>query len=198
MPQMKFVDIHTHRPTMLHIEPSGVGIHPWDAGCEVPESFGDRLAEAQLIGEIGLDFACPVPRDRQTEVFRMQLKIAAATGKPVLLHCVRAFEPTMSILAEYALKAVIFHGFIGSEQQAMQAVGRGYCLSFGARCIHSPKTVRALLAVPLTNLFLETDDDRMSIEEMYNFAADVKELSVGELQHAILNNYQRIFNDDEQ
>ena len=27
----RYIDIHTHHPTLSHIEPQGVGVHPWDA-----------------------------------------------------------------------------------------------------------------------------------------------------------------------
>ena len=190
---MRFVNIHTHHPTGLHIEPASAGIHPWDAGMAVDETMLDSIAQAAIIGETGLDFICGVPRQRQEDILRMQLQLAEKSGKPVILHCVKAFEPMMKILDGYMLQSVIFHGFIGSEQQARQAVGKGYFLSFGDRTFRSPKTVGALRCTPLQNLFLETDDAPVAIEEVYRKAANVKELTINELQDAILDNYQRIF-----
>lgn len=195
---MQFVNIHTHRPTLRHIEPSSAGVHPWDADRLNPEEFIGQMEQAEAIGETGLDFACAVPRHTQTTVFRKQLEIAATMNKPVILHCVRAFEPIMRILSDYPLPAVVFHGFIGSEQQARQAIAKGYMLSFGLRSFRSPKTVRALQATQLQNLFLETDDDPIGIEDVYAMAAELKGLTISELQTAILENYKRIFNCDEQ
>ena len=54
---------------------------------------------------------------------REQLDLAERTGLPVVLHCVRAFEPLMKELQGRRLKAVIFHGFIGSPQQLSTAPG---------------------------------------------------------------------------
>ena len=48
----RYIDIHTHRPTALHIEPQVVGIHPWMAE---KEAFDEAIFDnAVAIGEIGL------------------------------------------------------------------------------------------------------------------------------------------------
>ena len=190
---MRFVNIHTHRPTGLHTEPSFSGIHPWDAAQASAADADGYAADADFVGEIGLDYACNTPRDIQESVFRRQLAAAAGAQKPVVLHCVRAFGPAIKILADYRLRAVIFHGFIGSEQQARQALARGYYLSFGRRTFDSPKTLYALKATPLTQLFLETDDDEIPIEEIYRLAAEARGETVAELQEAISGNYEQIF-----
>ena len=188
-----YVDIHTHRPTGLHIEPSAAGIHPWEAGSGDIDGVLRQLREVQAAGEIGLDFLRGPSREKQEEVLRMQLAAAERLGRPVVLHCVRAFEPMMKILGDYTLRAVIFHGFTGSPEQARRAVQRGYLLSFGLRSLRSPKTVEALRQTPVENIFAETDDDPAPIEEAYVRIAEVKELTIGELQAALLKNYDQIF-----
>ena len=203
------VNIHTHRPTGCGIELRTAGVHPWEAGNNAAEAIG-RLAErlcgrgpgpcetlrseaVQAIGETGLDFACAVPREAQFNALRAQLALARQAGMPVVLHCVRAFEPLMRELAECEPRAVIFHGFIGSPEQARQALRRGYYLSFGERAFASPKTLRALREVPLGQLFFETDDDEVTIGEIYARAAAVLGLPEEVLQRATLENYERLF-----
>lgn len=187
----RYIDIHTHRPTLCHVEPQAVGIHPWQAEKErfLPSIFEGAVA----IGEIGLDFACDVNREAQQQLFREQLREAERLGVPVILHCVKAFEPMMKMLAEWRLRAVIFHGFIGSVQQAKRAVERGYFLSFGEGAFRSPKTVEAMRMIPLTHLFAETDEGDCPIEEVYRRIAEVRGASVEELQRQIEENYKRIF-----
>ena len=188
----RLIDIHTHFPTGRHIEPQGVGIHPWRAADEaLPRK--EKYAAADLVGEIGLDFACDVERSKQEEVFRAQLSIAEELQKPIVLHCVRAFEPTMKILAEYDLRAVIFHGFIGSVQQAERAIEKGYFLSFGANTSRSPKTIEALRNTPLDKIFVESDESKKNIEEIYSEIATLKGCKQGLLEQAILENYNNIF-----
>lgn len=157
------------------------------------EIVGEGAAEVQAIGETGLDFACPVPREAQFAALRAQLDLARRTGRPVVLHCVRAFEPLMRELAACEPRAVIFHGFIGSPEQAQQALRRGYYLAFGERTFASSKTLRALCETPLGQLFFETDAAGVTIEEIYARAAEALGRPVEELQRATLENYKRLF-----
>ena len=188
----RFIDIHTHHPTLRHIEPQAVGIHPWMVEKVV---FDAKIFEGAIaVGEIGLDFARDVDKDVQEEVFRLQLTEAEKRNLPVILHCVRAFEPMMKILAEYTLRAVIFHGFIGSVQQAKRATDKGYYLSFGPATFRSPKTIAALRETPANRLFAETDDSLGMIENIYSQIAQIRAISVEKLQEIIENNYKNIFN----
>ena len=206
---LPYVNIHTHRPTGRGIELRTAGLHPREAGeatvgavgalAERLCGCGPELCETlrpdavQAVGETGLDFACAVPREAQFNALRAQLALARQAGMPVVLHCVRAFEPLMRELAECEPRAVIFHGFIGSPEQARQALRRGYYLSFGERAFASPKTLRALREVPLGQLFFETDDDEVTIGEIYDRAAAVLGLPEEVLQRATLENYERLF-----
>lgn len=198
---LPYVNIHTHRPTGRGIELRTAGLHPREAGEATVGAVGalaERLCGGasdaiQAVGETGLDFACPVPREAQFNALRAQLALARQAGMPVVLHCVRAFEPLMRELAECEPRAVIFHGFIGSPEQARQALRRGYYLSFGERAFASPKTLRALREVPLGQLFFETDDDEVTIGEIYDRAAAVLGLPEEVLQRATLDNYERLF-----
>lgn len=146
-------------------------------------------APVQAIGEIGLDYARDADRERQRQIFRAQLRIAERRELPVIVHCVKAFEDAMRILSEFSLPAVIFHGFIGSTVQAQRAVERGYFLSFGMRGFASPRTVEAMRNIPLTHIFLETDDDPTPIKEVYRRAAETLEISVHKLTEQMRKNY---------
>lgn len=188
-----YVDIHTHRPTDHAVGISTAGVHPWRVLEEHAGSLLPLFPKVQAIGEIGLDHAVDIDPKRQLDVFREQLHIACELGKPVVLHCVRAFEEIMKELAACEPRAVIFHGFIGSVEQAQRALSKGYYLSFGERTFASPKTVEALRATPPSRLFFETDDSTTPIEEIYARAAAVLGADVEELKRATCENYERIF-----
>ncbi len=187
-----YIDIHTHHPTLRHTEPMAVGIHPWEAENKLPSS--DMFDGAIAIGEIGLDFVREVDHERQIEIFRMQLAEAERRNLPVILHCVRAFEPMMKILSEYTLRAVIFHGFVGSMQQAQRAIKSGYYLSFGPLSFRSSKSILAMREISLERLFAETDDSEESIENVYLRIARERGIEVEYLQQIIEENYNKIFN----
>ena len=209
-----FCDIHTHGNACCGLRlrsysftdadfdsrvsqmPYSVGVHPWHADEKRAGEWIALLASepAAAIGEIGLDYACRTDRDIQRDVFVRQLDIARKRRLAVVLHVVRAFEPVMDILKGYDdLPSVVLHGFIGSPEQARQALAKGYFLSFGERAFASPKTLAALRETPLSQLFLETDDSPVPIEEIYARAAEARGVPTEVLQRATLANYERIF-----
>lgn len=185
------IDIHTHRPTEA-VTIRTVGVHPWHAAeCSLPSA--EAIEAADAVGEIGLDKACGVDFEMQRALFIKQLELAERFEKPVVLHCVRAFEEVMTLLERHTLRAVLFHGFIGSREQASRAVKKGYYLSFGARTGGSNKTIEALRETPLERLFVETDEAETTIEAMYLTIARLRGMEVEKLEQATAENYKRIF-----
>lgn len=188
-----FVNIHTHRPTDRETSITVAGIHPWDAEHRDVAETEAAIGRIEAIGEIGLDYACKVDRKVQQRVFEEQLELARRHGLPVVLHCVKAFEPVMKTLAKYRLKAVIFHGFIGSREQMRQAVEAGYCISFGKRAFASPKTMEAMREIPKERMFLETDESPTDIAEIYRRTAEITGIDTETLKRIITENYNGIF-----
>ena len=163
------LDIHTHNAQTHAQTISTAGIHPWHAQLGDLSEVEQLAPSVDAIGEIGLDYACEV------------------------LHCVRAFEDIMKIIGGHQLEAVIFHGFIGSVEQAQRAIKQGYYLSFGDRSFRSHKTIEALRSTPLSHIFVESDESTMPIEEIYSKIAELRGIEVGELLKATEANFKRIF-----
>ncbi|MFI3317601.1 MAG: TatD family hydrolase [Rikenellaceae bacterium] len=186
-----FIDIHTHH----EVNPDSTltirceGVHPWLADrLSAPILYSDDI---DAIGEIGLDYACNADRAAQRAAFLDGLNEAQSRSLAVVIHSVRSFEDVMLTLKERpTLPAVIFHGFIGSAQQARRAIDSGYYLSFGERTFSSPKTIAALKITPTDQLFLETDNGAMPIEEIYRHAEQIRG---EELRERLFNNYIRLF-----
>ena len=192
------LDIHTHNAQTHAQTIETAGIHPWHAPFGDLSEVTRRAPEVNAIGEIGLDYACDVPREIQMEVFRAQLAIAERFEKHVVLHCVRAFEDIIKEVEKHHLKGVIFHGFIGSKEQAQRAVKQGFYLSFGERAFRSPKTIEAMLSTPLSNLFIETDESSTPIEKIYTKIAELRGISVAKLMQATENNLKRLLNKNDE
>lgn len=191
--ESEYVNLHTHRPAGRGIEPTFLGIHPWDAEEADTAAVERRLGEVQAVGEIGLDYLRGPERELQRRVFRAQLALAETRRMPVVIHCVKALDDVLRELEGRKLPAVIFHGFTGSREQAQRVLARGCYLSFGHRTFSSPKTTAALRGTPLDRLFLETDDDPTPIEEIYRRAAETLGIAEEELRRATTQNYERIF-----
>lgn len=188
----KYIDIHTHNPREDVLSPTMAGIHPWQAeeGAKLPD-----FSNCDIVGETGLDYACEEDRDRQKELFLRHLAKAQQLGKPVVLHVVRALNDTLSILSEFKeIKGVVFHGFIGSKEQAAECIKRGYYLSFGERSLRSPKTREVIAKMPQNLLFCETDDNTsVAIEEIYRSVAEIRGTTPEELLRTIEDNYKNLF-----
>ena len=192
----KYIDIHTHNPREDVLSPTMAGIHPWLAenAMELPD-----FSQCDIIGETGLDYACEVDREAQKRLFREHLEAAIKANKPIVLHAVRAVDDILNILKDYsALRGVIFHGFIGSWQQAERCIERGYYLSFGARSLQSPKTREVIAKMPQNLLFCETDaeHDKGNIEEVYREVAELRGVDIEGLITSIEENYNTIFRNE--
>lgn len=190
----RLVNIHTHHPTGAAIEPTFAGIHPRQVeSCMTVAEILPAIEAAEMVGEIGLDYLAPTDRELQLRLLHEQLALASRLGKPVILHCVKAFEPVMLELVRHELRAVIFHGFIGSPEQASRALRRGYYLSFGERTFRSPRTIEALRHTPAERIFAETDESTLPIDEIYRRIARAKEMEPEALRCRLWLNYQEIF-----
>src|SRR5688572_18550107 len=83
---------------------ASVGAHPHDAAkwtAECAPALRDRMGHPRVValGEIGLDYHYDfAPRDVQQRVFAEQMEIAAAAGKPILIHTREAWDDTFTLI----------------------------------------------------------------------------------------------------
>lgn len=211
-----FINIHTHRPpsqdewciqnvhenfsstnTLFHYS---IGLHPWYISQDsFPHEFelvsiAIKKEEILAIGECGLDRVCETPFAFQKLVFIEHIKLANETAKPLIIHCVRAHREIIEILKENAINVpVIFHGFNNNETIAKSLLEEGYYLSLGA-AIFNPSLQYTFAKIPIEKIFLETDDSPRSIQEIYQQAAVLKNISLEQLHLQIHKNYRQVFN----
>ncbi len=153
-----------------------VGVHPHDAKEVTADTLTQIKQLAQdinvvAIGETGLDFHYNFSKQPdQLRVFAAQLKLAAESNLPVVVHSRNAFDETMDVLDRYGsrLRSVVFHCFSGSPEQAKQVLERGYYISCTGVVTfkNAEQARRAAKLVPLERLMLETDCPYMSPEPM--------------------------------
>jgi TatD DNase family protein len=141
------------------------GVHPHEARKATAETFADlrklaRHPKVLAIGEIGLDYHYDFsPRDVQRAVFLEQIRVAAETGKPIVIHTREAWADTLELLRGHWTGRGIMHCFTGDAAQAREALDLGFHLSFGG-VLTFPKaeTVReAARITPEDRLLVETD-----------------------------------------
>ncbi len=150
------------------------GIHPHEAG-RVDD--GEIRAVAALwrdpavvaAGEMGLDYHYDFsPRDVQQRVFRMQLDLARETDLPIVIHCREAHDDMVRILKEhgYAGRAVVFHCFSGTAEEAAELRAAGWRTTFtGIITFKNAAGPRqACRDAPASEIMFETDAPYLSPE----------------------------------
>lgn len=213
---MKFFNFHTHQsknqPNILELVNQypldfddsipfySIGIHPWyiaedriDADLKIIE---DKLQTENClaIGECGLDKRIEVPFDLQISVFEKQLALAEKYKKPVVIHCVAAFQEISAIKKKMKITVpMIIHGFSKNSQIADQLIKEGFYLSFGKYLLRNPELKTVFVQIPDDRFFLETDTIEETIEQVYNVAAEYKNININELQEIISSNFGAIF-----
>lgn len=216
-----YIDIHVHNryeddDVMLllnlfpgdtdKIGPSGyysVGLHPWHINDAALTSDISAVNEAAgnpkvlAIGEIGLDKKIAVPYIDQLKVFEQQLEIAEKFKKPVIIHCVKAYDDILSIRKKFSqVIPWIIHWFSASEQIAAELIKSNCYLSFGQMLFkENSRAYGVFKNMSLNHVFFETDDTGVSISQVYQKAAQVRNVSLAELQKQTKNNFNNCFGD---
>ena len=217
--QIPYIDLHTHRNypvkegatlsikniTLNHSEiiseaDCSVGLHPWYINENTEHDLGlmvDALALSQVlaIGECGMDKNIATPLADQQPVFDQQVGLAKTYRKPLIIHCVRAFQEIVGCLKKVNFsEAVVFHGYRKNWTLAQQLIDQGYYLSIGKHCLNGSQD-ELLENISLSHLFLETDTDTtVEIATLYRYVAQIRSIELEELKRVLYQNYKNVFN----
>lgn len=158
-----------------------LGCHPWflpdvlSSSERLPEIYAYLTQAVEVfidqplwvaIGETGLDAMRPIPMARQLLWLEAHLQLAATLQMPIILHCVKAHQPMISLLKRYHSHGAdrpkvrgVIHAFSGSYELGKTYQRLGFHLGIGGTCTYSraKKTHRAIEQLPLECLLLETD-----------------------------------------
>lgn len=193
-----YLDIHTHsadtlsetkaiRCLMTHesIAPNqipnsfcSVGIHPWfisednyESLIEISElwSAADNVV---AIGESGLDKKRGADMTIQKNVFIHQIALSEKLRKPLIVHCVKAWDELFAIHTQYKpTMRWIIHGFMGSVELARQLLNRGFGISLWYSFALSKRSIDVIKIIPKGSLYLETDSSNADIRTIYSEVA---------------------------
>ena len=176
-----------------------MGLHPWKIHPPHWENDLISLQKASVspavvaIGECGLDRSIPIELEVQSTIFRKQIQWATMLNKPLIIHCVRAWEEVFALLKEEDfLNPVVFHGFNKNLPLALKIIEKGYYISLG-KALQKESTQEVLRNIPADRFLLETDDSPISIEEIYALAADTLRIDLNSLSLQIEKNAAAVF-----
>ena len=213
---MQYFNLHTHsnsnQPDVVElvnqypheftdsIATYSIGIHPWfivedrlEADLAIMDS---KLQENNClaVGECGLDKRIEIPFELQQTVFERQLLLAEQYKKPVVIHCVAAFQELIAIKKKLKISVpFLIHGYSKNEQVAKELVANGCYISFGKNLLRMPQLESVFCTISNDKFFLETDTDEQTIHEVYELAAQYKELSVSQIKELVNTNFKNVF-----
>ncbi len=214
---MSYIDIHTHSAPGRHdvqaivnqypdntdssLPMFSVGLHPWYIKSETWEANLRQmekllnLRNCVAVGECGVDKKTETNLNLQMKVFEAQVVMAEKYQKPVIVHCVAAFQEVIAIKNRHSKNIpMILHGFSKGSQLAMQLIKHDFYLSFGKRLVSDESLRKVLKEIPGDRFFLETDSAEVAIEEVYKAAAESRGVDIASLTKQLDSNYNRILN----
>jgi len=189
-----------------------IGLHP-----EVADTYKEselKFLENNLnnpkiiaIGEIGLDYHYTKEnKEKQIELFELQLSLAEKYHLPVIIHSREATEDTIKILKKHKITGVI-HSFSGSLETANIYIKMGFILGInGVITFKNSKLKDVIKEIDLKNIIFETDSPYLTpepfrgttneparVENIVDFVCKLKEISKSQASIITNENIKRIF-----
>jgi TatD DNase family protein len=189
------------------------GVHPHDASTWSAERaawLAERLRHPSVAaaGEMGLDYHYDhSPRDTQRRAFEAQLDLAAAAGKPAVIHAREADDDVAAILAARPSVTAILHSFSSGPGLLRAGLVLRHYVSFsGMVTFKNWRLDQAIRDTPLDRLLLETDGPYLApvphrggrnepayVRRVAERVADVRGIPVEELIVRTGENAARVF-----
>ena len=179
------------------------GLHPWHADLLNTQEIKVRLRKLihsksiLAVGETGLDKLKGTDWDIQMGVFRTHIDIANEYNLPVIVHSVKAHNEVLKLKKETKSKVPwVIHHFNGSKQMALDFIENGFYLSV----CHHIKSKNSKLSeyfgdLPIERIFLETDDFKIDLKDLYKIAAAKYKISIVELRKQLISNLNNFLNE---
>jgi len=148
-----------------------LGLHPWHVasrGAAWLETLRHELAatDNSTIGECGLDlWKQPADLADQLHVLRAHFQLARELGKPLTLHCLKAWQPLWDCLKlSETLPPFLLHSFAGPPTMIPALVRRGAYFSLSGYFLaeRKAKTQQAFSQIPLDRILVESDAPDMA------------------------------------
>ncbi len=195
------------------IKPS-FGLYPMDAlereGIENKfdvdlelESWIKNKEKFISIGEVGLDYKNGKDKEMQKQVFEKILETAKKLDKAVIIHSRKAELDALDILESSGHKKVIMHCFSGRKHLVKRAYDLGYSFSIPTNVVRLQQFQEMVQEIDINHLFCETDAPFLSpfkekrnepafVVESYKKIAEIKNLTLEEVEKNIWMNYQNL------
>jgi TatD DNase family protein len=176
-----------------------IGFHPWylekySAWKDIIEKTA-HLPIIRAIGECGLDKNSIYTLTQQTDIFCWQINLAETLKKPLIIHCVKAYNELFKLKKEIKTTIPwIIHGFNASESIMRLCIQNGFYFSLGHQLCNTNSNINKLSSIiPRGQVFLETDENITPIEEIYAQYSLITGIPEDEVEKAIYANFVSCF-----
>ncbi len=197
---------------------NSVGVHPHECKNYKDLCLNDLIKYTKNnkcigIGESGLDFYYEnSPKELQTKLFRLHIKVARETNLPLIVHTRNADDETIRILNEEMKKGVftgLIHCFSTSKDLAEKAIDLGFYISLsGIITFNKSNELRNIIKdLPISRLLVETDAPYLAPEPFrgkcnepsyvihtVKFLADLMNVELNTIAEKTTNNFNKLFN----
>jgi TatD DNase family protein len=193
---------------------SGLPIHKGTINLDDEFIFiRKNLDKIISIGEIGMDFYA-VDRDKtqidQERYFRKIIQFAKEVKKPIIIHSRKAEKECLDIL-EFEIQhneiPVVQHCFSGKKSLMTRAIELGHYFSIPPNILIASNFQTLVKKCPMNQILTETDSPWLSpykdvpnepafVRETIKKIAEVKGLTVDDVEKAVWENYLRVFGDE--
>jgi TatD DNase family protein len=177
-----------------------LGLHPWFLTKENFELDFHKLTQLvdyqglMMIGECGLDRLKGEDLTFQSEAFAAQIQLAESCHKPVVIHCVKAYNEL--VLLKKKLKPHmpwVVHGFNQSEQILLELIKNDFYFSIGTAILRGGSNAAEFLPlIPIEKLFFETDDKRFPVKNVYEQAAIILNIEIEFIKDKVYKNFKNV------
>jgi len=219
---LPYIDVHTHHinqksdiVSVRNLFPGdnfaafngknflSVGLHPWCLKSKEENNEALELAEDALefdhvifVGETGPDPNAETNFDEQIRVFEAQAFMAEEYDKPMIIHCVKAYNEVIRIHKKlHPRQPWILHGYNGNLQETEQLSKANFLFSFGAFLFNKKaKALDSYKHLPVDRIFFETDESEYELKNIYSQGALLKNIAVEELKEKVWENFNRLEN----
>ena len=158
------------------------------------------------IGEVGLDQKekDQSTLEKQKKTFQKFINLARELNIPIVIHSRKAEAEAIELLEKSNYKKIIMHCFNGNLKLVKKIIENGWFLSIPTNVKHAEHFQKVIELTPIEQLFCETDspflhpdkkfpNEPANVVESYKKIAEIKKLSLKEVDKKIEENYKKLF-----